>query len=287
MKFKEIVKLVTEILNDYKKVTVRQVFYRIISDPYNYCENTKNNYVAFVKHLTKARERGDVDWRRIIDSTRTIICDTNFYNNANEFLQYVEYDLHNQHYYYNIDLWKNQIYYPIVCVEKDALARVISEAVENYQAPVIPGRGFNSFSQIMELLELINNRNNRYIKILYFGDFDPSGIEIAESLKSRLESYSSTDKNIEFIRCALNYNDIRNLTPNKIKLSDRRAKKYIKTYNTQNCYELDALPPKELQQRVIAAIEQYINLNTWNKDNLTKINAQNFIRNKLSGLKIV
>lgn len=287
MEYKKIVKLVTEILQDYKEATVRQLYYRIISDPYNYFDNTKNNYVSFVRYLTKARENGDIDWRKIIDSTRTIIYDYRFYNGVNEFLSKLEYDIHGQFDYYDIDLWKNQEWYPIVCVEKDALARIISEAVKKYQIPVIPGRGFNSFSQVMGLLNIINLRNNKQVKILYFGDFDPSGIEIAESLKNRIESYSNTNKNIEFIRCALNYSDTINLTPNNIKLSDRRAKKYIKTYNTVDCYELDALPPSELQQRVITAIEQYIDLSAWNKDNLVKISAQNYIRNKLSGLKIV
>ena len=287
MEYKKIVKLVTEILQDYKEATVRQLYYRIISDPYCYFDNTKNNYVSFVRYLTKAREQGDIDWRKIIDSTRTIIWENNFYNGVNDFLQRMEYSIHNQYCYYNIDLWKNQIYFPIVCVEKDALARIISEAVEEYQVPVIPGRGFNSFSQIMELLDLISTRNNKYIKILYFGDFDPSGIEISNSLKTRIESYSTNiNKQIEFIRCALNVNDTVNLTPNKIKKGDRRSKKYIEKYNTEDCFELDALPPDELRKRVIDEVEKLINMNIWNRDNHNRLNAQNYIKEKLSNIKI-
>jgi DNA topoisomerase VI subunit A len=287
MEYKKIVKLVTEILQDYKEATVRQLYYRIISDPYCYFDNTKNNYVSFVRYLTKAREQGDIDWRKIIDSTRTIIWENNFYNGVTDFLQRMEYSIHNQYCYYNIDLWKNQIYFPLVCVEKDALARIISEAVAEYQVPVIPGRGFNSFSQIMELLDLISTRNNKHIKILYFGDFDPSGIEIAESLKNRIESYSTNiNKRIKFIRCALNVNDVINLTPNKIKKGDRRSKKYKEKYNTENCYELDALPPDELRKRVIDEVEKLINMNIWNRDNHNRLFDRNRIKEKLENIKI-
>ena len=74
MKYREVVPLVNEILDQYTfALTVRQIYYRLISDPYILFENTRSNYNGFDRILTKAREEEEVDWTRIEDRTRQSI----------------------------------------------------------------------------------------------------------------------------------------------------------------------------------------------------------------------
>ena len=48
-----------------------------------------------------------------------------------------------------------------------------------------------------------------------------------------------------------------------VKKSDTRAKEYIKQFGS-NCWELDALPPLEIQNLVVESIKEYIDFDTWN-----------------------
>jgi len=47
MKYKEVVQLVNQILAQYTKATVRQIYYRLISPPYQYMLNTRSMYSSF------------------------------------------------------------------------------------------------------------------------------------------------------------------------------------------------------------------------------------------------
>lgn len=61
MKYKEVVLLVNDILDQYDfALTVRQIYYRLISDPYILFQNTRSNYNGFDRILTKARDRKSV-----------------------------------------------------------------------------------------------------------------------------------------------------------------------------------------------------------------------------------
>ncbi len=88
MKHKETIPIVNEIISQYDfKLTVRQIYYRLISDPYLLFENTKSRYKQFDRMLVKARERGEVDYTRIEDKTRTALGGDYGSNNPQEFLR--------------------------------------------------------------------------------------------------------------------------------------------------------------------------------------------------------
>ena len=67
----EVIPAVIEVLAQYSfPLTVRQIYYRLVSDPYLLFTNTKQHYNSFDNILTRARERGEVDGKRIEDDTR-------------------------------------------------------------------------------------------------------------------------------------------------------------------------------------------------------------------------
>ncbi len=54
------------------------------------------------------------------------------------------------------------------------------------------------------------------------------------------------------------------LSPNPTKTADPRAEGYVSQFGNQ-CWELDAIEPNELQRLVEQAILKHINVETWNK----------------------
>jgi hypothetical protein len=65
-------------------------------------------------------------------------------------------------------------------------------------------------------------------------------------------------------RIALNMNQIEEFQPppNPAKLSDSRAGGYIRKFGKQS-WELDALPPVELNELIVGAISDYIDFDVW------------------------
>ena len=55
-----------------------------------------------------------------------------------------------------------------------------------------------------------------------------------------------------------------NLSPNPTKTADPRAEEYVSQFGNQ-CWELDAIEPNELQRLVEQAILKHINVKIWNK----------------------
>ena len=263
MKYTDVASLVNEILAQYDSATIRQIYYRMVSPPYQYMDNTRSMYCSFDAMLTRAREEGLVDWRKIADHTRNNITpDEYYYDDAMDYLETKREGLRWWSFNYNVDYWENQPYCVRVFIEKDALAQVVSSVALEYKITTIPGRGYNSVTQLMALADEFRQIDKSII-VLYFGDFDPTGLDIDRSASERLSAYSETD--IKLVRMALTESDIQGLPPNPTKASDPRAEGYVQKYGNR-CWELDALPPNELQNRVRASIKAYIDEVQWQKD---------------------
>ena len=88
--------------------------------------------------------------------------------------------------------------------------------------------------------------------MLYFGDFDPSGMEMFEAMKTTLKNELDVN-GLEFKRVALLKDDISTYSlphsPNALKKTDTRAKKHLKAYG-ELTVELDALRPDIMEQKI-------------------------------------
>lgn len=90
--------------------------------------------------------------------------------------------------------------------------------------------------------------------IYQFGDHDPSGVAIAESIERRLREFAPTAA-IHFYRVAVTPEQIEqyDLPTRPTKKTDSRAKGWI-----GGSVELDAIPPAELREIVQWCIERHI-----------------------------
>lgn len=262
MYYEEYVRATNDIISQYEmQLTVRQIFYRLVSN--GFIKNTINSYKLFDRMITRGRERGDIDARSIIDRARQTIGGDHGYASVRDFVRTKISELKDTD-QYTKRIWDSQPQYVEAWVEKDALATIFSSIANGYRVVTYPSRGYSSYTKVYEA---INNRfsvyDDRPITILHFSDHDPSGLNMTDDIQSRLSRYGSHAK---VKRIALTYQQVRQfgLEPMPTKLNDSRQKEYSLQYGNQ-CWELDALPPNELQNIIRDAIKSHIDVSRWNK----------------------
>lgn len=265
MKYHQVVEKTNGVIDHFPdwRLTVRQIFYRLVSPPHQIIPNTRSSYNVFNKILTKARTVGDVNWERIEDSGQEEL-KWGYNIVASSPKGYVQW-LFNKieaedHWVY---FWKDQSQYIEVWVEKKALSPFFASVCESYQVAVLPLRGNSSFTSIMEAIEHRFPYNKPTV-ILLFTDHDPSGLNIPKELGERFKEYDRHDLDISIKRIALTSDQVKqfNLAPNPTKRSDSKSPSYFDTYG-ETCWELDAIPPNDLEKIISQAIEHEIDGNIW------------------------
>jgi hypothetical protein len=101
------------------------------------------------------------------------------------------------------------------------------------------------------------------LRVLYVGDFDPSGMGMSErDLSTRLEAYGAEDFRV--IRVALTRVDTIGLPafPASDKRKDPRYTWFVGAYGRE-CWELDAMNPNALRDKVDSAIRDYLDRDAW------------------------
>lgn len=262
MRYHDYIRATNNIISQYDfKLTVRQIFYRLVSIAF--IRNTINSYKLFDRMITRGRERGDIDATTIIDRARNTIGGDYGYASVEHYIRSKISELEDTE-QYTRRVWDDQPQYVELWVEKDALATLFSSVANGYRVVTYPSRGYSSFTKVYEAInERFSIYRDRPITILHFADHDPSGLNMTDDIQSRLERYGS---HARVKRIALTYQQVRQfgLEPMPTKISDSRWKEYSIHYGNQ-CWELDALPPNELQNMIRDAINAHIDVSRWNR----------------------
>lgn len=275
----EIISRANEFIVSYAEegyvLTLRQLYYRFIAKDafpsswvdrvYNIREgldpNTKNtlkNYKRLGDIVTNGREAGLISWTAFEDRNRTVY-GTNPVENPKDLLNGIEHRL-------ILDCWREQPTYVEVFVEKDALGPIVARPADKWRANHMACKGYLSASQAWKAglrFKAAMGRGKRAI-LIHVGDHDPSGQDMTRDNHERLKLYSESGVEIE--RVALNMDQIleRNPPPNPAKVTDSRFRKYVDEYG-EDCWELDALEPHELDGLISDAIERYVDKPLWDK----------------------
>ncbi len=258
---------VQEVLNElqgYKPLTLRQVYYQLVGK--GYIENKTSQYGMLSNLLKWARIEGHVSWHDIEDRVRAFK-DLRGFGNREDFIkQELEGFLNG----YRRNLLQSQDKYIEIWIEKDALSSVFTKVAYRYTVPVVVCRGFSSISFLNEFRGRVNYYNSlgKKVVMLYFGDFDPSGVEMLDSMKITLRDELGLD-NVEFKRIALLKEDIFTYklphNPKALKRTDTRANKHLEAYG-ELAVELDALRPDVLEQKIRSAIESELDIDAFNQE---------------------
>lgn len=238
-------------LEDYKPLTLRQIYYQLVGK--GYIDNNVSQYGMLSKLLKHARIDGFISWEDVEDRVRAYHDLTGWSNSTTFIERSVELFLQG----YQRDLIQSQEKYLEIWIEKDALSSLFTRVARAYTVPVVVCRGFSSVSFLNEYRSRLRRNSNRQPVLLYFGDFDPSGVEMLTAMETTLKDELGV-ASVVFKRIGLLREDIYTYrlphSPDALKKSDSRAKKHIAEYG-EIAVELDALPPNVLLGKIKEAIE--------------------------------
>jgi hypothetical protein len=242
MKLSEVVAWCAPIIEEYAPMTVRQLYYQLVVR--DYIPNSRNAYCSFDRHLTTARERGLIAPSKFVDRSRPVRDVTRpGYESLTSFLGIVRRA-------YGRDPLEGQPEKVEVWIEKDALAQIVADVLAEWRPTIIVTRGYSPFTLLHEARERLRAKP---ATILYFGDHDPTGLDIYRDIAENLEPVASTE------RVALTEDQIAEygLVPQITKDGDSRQAKFVERYGDA-AYELDALPPDAFRDIVREAFEEHI-----------------------------
>ena len=178
---------------------------------------------------------------------------------------------------YAKDRQEGQPTYLEVWVEKDALSGVLKRVTEKYHINIMVNRGYSSASAMYDAFMRIVNAaayQERPAKILYLGDFDPSGLDMIRDINDRITEFQEgfndgslvEEMRFEVVPIALTMEQIEEHTPppNPAKVTDPRSTGFIERYGPTS-WEVDALPPEILNELLETAILNEMNLDQYDE----------------------
>ena len=283
--YEEVVEAALEVFEQYDTaLTLRQLYYRLVSR--QLFPNTINSYKRLSRLMVRAREEGAVPVNCLEDRSRRILGrgDTN-YASAQDFLRRRLASLRESYKEFKLPMWDVQPNYILVSLEKDALSRLVSDIANQYNVRTFPTRGYPSFTYVQRMAGYIRNRlKGKPTVVLYFGDFDPSGVDIERDLSERLGKYNAGDFIVH--RVALTRDQIvkYSLPPMPVKRSDARADNFVASYGDESV-ELDALDPRTLKLMVAQSIASYIDLDAWSKKEEEIDSLRVWIKDRLENME--
>ncbi len=258
-----------------KPMTVRQVFYKGVS--VGLWEKTERAYKGVVcRLLADMRREGMIPYGWIADATRWMRKPATFSS--------LQAALENTAKTYRRALWQDQDTYLEVWLEKDALAGVVVDVTAPWDVPLMVTRGYPSLSFLYSAAETIKDQvtetrplppdmpddlaemfrergitsmrgdQAKECRILYIGDRDPSGDDIARNVEEQLEEMS--DCIIDFVRIAVTADQVYeyDLPTRPTKRTDTRTR----NWDGDGSVEVDAIDADVLRELVNDPIEACI-----------------------------
>lgn len=131
---------VLEELKEYQPLTLRQIYYQLVSR--EYIANTVSQYTMLSNLLKWARVDGYVSWDAVEDRVRAFH-NSEGWQSKEDFLSWL---LDSYLRVYRRDLWQDQERYVETWIEKDALSAIFTRTCSKYGVSVVVCRGFASVS---------------------------------------------------------------------------------------------------------------------------------------------
>lgn len=258
------------VLHEHNPMTLRQVFYQLVSR--QVIENKPSEYDKLSRALVIARQENYIPWEWIEDRTRRPSIPP-AWGGLDSFLEDVKRS-------YRRDVWKAQPSYFEVWLEKDALSGIFEAMTSAYGVTLQVGRGYTSWSA---LYQASCRFNGKPCEILYFGDFDPSGEDIARAIEDNLGHFGTCPK---ISKVAINRKDIDeyHLPPVPTKDTDTRQRAHVEKYGDV-AVELDALPLPVLRDRIKNAVEDRLDMEAFREVRADEQNDNERLAAILGGLR--
>lgn len=257
---KEIIKESYNILNEINPATVRADAYRLFTA--GLIPDMKTGTVAKVgKQLGYARDNGIIPWKWIVDENRSVERPV-LWDDPDERLDHMIST-------YRRDNWQDQPNWVEVWSEKGTVRGILAPVLDEYGIPFRVQHGFGS-KTVLHDVAIQTQYASKPLTILYVGDYDPSGMYMSEvDIPNRIGYYNGF---ATINRIALTKDDVLDdkgkeklpSFPAKDKEKDPRYNWFVANYG-EKCWELDALSPVTIRQRVENEIIKMLDMDIWNR----------------------
>jgi hypothetical protein len=211
------------------------------------------NEMAKVYRLLRiAREQDEIPWGWIVDETRALERVSTWSDPA-EYARCVARS-------YRRDFWDQQPNRVEVWSEKGTIRGVLKPVLDHYAVGFRVMHGFTSATAVNDMAE---DKDGRYLIVLYVGDFDPSGLFMsAVDLPKRLAEYGAD--HVRLVRVALTQDQTVGLPSFAAsdKRKDPRYRWFVERYG-ERCWEIDAMDPRDLRDCVEEWIKSLIEPTAW------------------------
>lgn len=252
-------KLLLDIQNVIKqypglKMTVRQIYYRLVAA--QKLANSMSSYNRVKRILTEARLEGKVRFDDIEDRTRAIITMSATADTVESYTEAWESTIRTLDKDYTLPRWFAQPNRVVVLVEKQALQGLFMDVCREKQVDLLVCRGYPSITVLYKLAQQLKYRQEK-VQVLYFGDYDPSGLDIDRNVEERLRD--NFGARFTFKRYAITLDQIEeyDIPPAPAKETDSRTRGMEERLGEAMQVELDAIDPPDLQRIIGESIDVF------------------------------
>lgn len=269
----EVIEHIIDIVNEYADdgyiLTLRQLHYQLVKS--NWIVNHDTAYKKLGTILDDCRYGGLIDWDAIEDRGRVPYIPYSVTGVENALRDTID--------QYRLDRQEGQKGSIELWTEKDALSGILRRTTSKYHIQLVVNKGYTSSTAIYNAYQriLTNLLAERHTTILYFGDHDPSGLDMVRDIHDRLtfmiengvysvqlEGNSEDVFTVKPIGLTMAQIKEFDLPPNPTKLTDTRSNKYVAKYG-KTCWEVDALNPRTLTDIVETHIQEEIDIGKYKK----------------------
>lgn len=268
----KVIEHIVYIVNRYAamglRLTLRQLHYQFVVN--NWIVNHLAAYKKLGVILDDCRYAGIIDWDDIVDRGRQ----PRIPWAADD----VKHALNDTLATFRVNRMLNQETHVEVWTEKDALSEIMSNVTDKWHVRLCVNKGYTSSSAVHESYERFceHINNGQKVVILYFGDHDPSGLDMVRDIRERLEfmfangtqlGYEVSEDEFDVIPIGLTMDQIKKYKcpPNPAKMTDTRAPGYIKKFGRMS-WEVDALPAEELVKIINDNIEMHVDMSVYDRE---------------------
>ncbi|HMO48797.1 MAG TPA: hypothetical protein PKB14_22580 [Rubrivivax sp.] len=241
------------ILAEIQPASVRAVCYRLFTMGL-IPDMSKGSTNKVSTQLVWAREHGHIPWEWIVDETRAPERASQW-STPDEIINAAVRG-------YRMDYWQDQPLVVEVWSEKGTVRGTLAPVLDELGLTFRVMHGFASATTVNDIAGMSIN-TDKPVVALYVGDFDPSGMFMSEvDLPERIERYGGE---VDLVRVALEKTDCYGLPSFDVstKSGDKRHDWFVKEHGN-TCWELDAMSPVSLRERVRAVVEELLDRDAWN-----------------------
>lgn len=255
-------KVINKVVENYRqqgyRLTLRQLYYQLVAR--GIVPNKDTEYKKLSDLLRKGRMAGLVDWDSIEDRTRVPKLDY-----AVDDIDDAIDDTISQ---YKLKRLDDQSVYIEVWCEKDAISNILRRMTNKYHVRLMINKGYSSASAMYKSAQRFRRNGTGKKKILmYFGDHDPSGLDMIRDIGERLRTFGvkldTPDGYPTHLGITMEQVEEYQPPENPAKITDPRAEWYIEEHG-ESSWEVDALEPSVLNELIETEILRYIDEDKYN-----------------------